>query len=69
MIEVMLNHVVILLRGELLDAPQRSVHSFVSTLQHVRFSVSFALYLYYNTTLTEKHSQKRKRQFETRRTA
>lgn len=70
-----LNHVVILLRGELLDAlvvsaTTHSVHSFVSTLQHVRCRVYPSHYACVNkTTLPEKHSIKRKRSFEIRRTA
>lgn len=68
-----LNHVVILLRGELLDAlvvsaTTHSVHSFVSTLQHVRCRVSPSHYACVNiTSLAEKHSIKRKRSFEIRR--
>lgn len=33
-----------------------TTHSFVSTSLHVRYSAFFALYLYYNTTLSEKRS-------------
>lgn len=66
---------VILLRGELLDAlvvsaTTHSVHSFVSTLQRVRCRVSPSHYACVNiASLAEKHGMKRKRSFEIRRTA
>jgi len=65
-----LNHVVILLRGELLDAlvvsaTTHGVHSFVSTLQHVRCRVSPSHYACVNNpTLAKEHSIKRKCSFE-----